>query len=354
MLNEKILHIENFGKMRKADIDLQDFILFVGDNNSGKTTVMQLIYGFYDYVIHFHCDYRSEKKDLKTALDYFNQCLESDKNKIVEKTFHHKINIDKLWLEIDLEVIDCNYHSLKEMLLSIFHLSKESLYIPSSGVGLLYKENTKPIDDYLRYLQKWSLNLQICDKNKELLDFFEKRLIEGRYVKENQLTYVPNGTESHIPMQLTSSMICKLIPYYYYITSHKYTSANCLMIEEAESCLHPSKQMELVQFFIKLNNDGKRIIMSTHSDSMASKINNMVILANKVYSRKKEYLEKLGLTYSDLFDNFYIKVYSFSNKGTYSVVNKVEYDNRLGFSFEQFEDSFSKLYKEASIIINSK
>lgn len=40
---KKILHIRNFGKIKQADIDLQEFVLFVGDNNSGKTYIMQLI-----------------------------------------------------------------------------------------------------------------------------------------------------------------------------------------------------------------------------------------------------------------------------------------------------------------------
>ena len=41
-----IIHITNFGKIEKADIELGKFIVFVGENNSGKTYLMQLIYGF--------------------------------------------------------------------------------------------------------------------------------------------------------------------------------------------------------------------------------------------------------------------------------------------------------------------
>ena len=39
-----IIHITNFGKIEKADIELGKFIVFVGENNSGKTYLMQLIY----------------------------------------------------------------------------------------------------------------------------------------------------------------------------------------------------------------------------------------------------------------------------------------------------------------------
>lgn len=42
-----VLHllIKNFGKVETADISFNNLVVFVGDNNSGKTMVMQLIYG---------------------------------------------------------------------------------------------------------------------------------------------------------------------------------------------------------------------------------------------------------------------------------------------------------------------
>ena len=42
-----VLHliIRNFGRVEFADIALDNFVVFAGNNNSGKTMVMQLIYG---------------------------------------------------------------------------------------------------------------------------------------------------------------------------------------------------------------------------------------------------------------------------------------------------------------------
>ena len=39
------LKVKNFGKIEYADISLSNFVVFVGNNNSGKTMMMQLIYG---------------------------------------------------------------------------------------------------------------------------------------------------------------------------------------------------------------------------------------------------------------------------------------------------------------------
>lgn len=43
------LIIKNFGKIKEAEIELSNFILFIGDNNSGKSYLMTLIYGLMKY-----------------------------------------------------------------------------------------------------------------------------------------------------------------------------------------------------------------------------------------------------------------------------------------------------------------
>ncbi len=42
-----VLHllVKNFGRVEAADIALDNLVVFVGNNNSGKTLIMQLIYG---------------------------------------------------------------------------------------------------------------------------------------------------------------------------------------------------------------------------------------------------------------------------------------------------------------------
>lgn len=49
------LKVKNFGKIEYADISLSNFVVFVGNNNSGKTMMMQLIYGIRDELMHLSC-----------------------------------------------------------------------------------------------------------------------------------------------------------------------------------------------------------------------------------------------------------------------------------------------------------
>ena len=41
------LIIEKFGKIERADIQMAPFTLFVGDNNSGKSYLLSLLWGIY-------------------------------------------------------------------------------------------------------------------------------------------------------------------------------------------------------------------------------------------------------------------------------------------------------------------
>lgn len=44
-MNRWTVHVTDFGKIEKADIEVAPLTLFVGDNNSGKSYMMTLIYG---------------------------------------------------------------------------------------------------------------------------------------------------------------------------------------------------------------------------------------------------------------------------------------------------------------------
>ena len=42
---EIYINVKNFGKIKEARVNIGNFTVFVGNNNSGKTQLMELIYG---------------------------------------------------------------------------------------------------------------------------------------------------------------------------------------------------------------------------------------------------------------------------------------------------------------------
>lgn len=123
-----------------------------------------------------------------------------------------------------------------------------------------------------------------------------------------------------------------------------------LLYDEIETCLHPSKQSEMARLLMRLNNCGYRLIVSTHSDTMATKINNLLLLsfADLSEAEKKEKLKRLNLDEEDILRSRDIHVYQFENqKDGHSIVKELEFRTMpyTGYDFSQFADNVKQRYE---------
>ncbi|MDE7422571.1 MAG: ATP-binding protein [Lachnospiraceae bacterium] len=78
-MNKWSVHVENFGKIKKADVEVAPLTFFLGDNNSGKSYIMTLIYGLLNLRLHFNQYY------LCTDTEEYAKCasfLESKLNEL--------------------------------------------------------------------------------------------------------------------------------------------------------------------------------------------------------------------------------------------------------------------------------
>ena len=112
-----IISIENFGKISSARFDLGDYNIFVGENNSGKTYAMQLIYGVIDFltsklrisaniddrVVNFFNNLPAEinQSNYTTFESYLNYILDQEKNNIVNYIFKKHIPIGRITISLN-------------------------------------------------------------------------------------------------------------------------------------------------------------------------------------------------------------------------------------------------------------
>lgn len=112
------LHVENFGRIESADIEISPLMCFIGDNNSGKSYIMSLLWGimsneeFFFGEVHTELEsYADCKKFIlehvdeeiplddevnNMYLEFFNSLLNSCKADLVQKIFNHIIPIGKI------------------------------------------------------------------------------------------------------------------------------------------------------------------------------------------------------------------------------------------------------------------
>lgn len=255
-------------------------------------------------------------------------------------------------------------------------LQKGSLFMPASRSGLmmLYREYfanktddnilvqtntqrtenvgttnlTTPVYRFLRFLQTYTEDERIKKKFEKELEFYDNNIIEGHINAKTQqgLAYNANSGEA-VPMYLASAMVNEVAPIYLATTSTSFYDR--FIIDEIEASLHPEKQMELVRFLNRLYNKGKSFVISTHSDTFVSQINNLSILAEYVGKTKDtEAVSKFGIEMEDMVSQKDLFVYEFIKKNNgKSEVKERKFNEKLGYQFDLFTNTALKLYDEA-------
>ncbi|MDD6071596.1 MAG: AAA family ATPase [Clostridiales bacterium] len=451
--------VKNFAKIEEAKICVDGYTLLVGQNNSGKTFLMELVQGvkknllslvdkdIADILLEKQDDYRVYSfgpHNISDIVKYFNDKLENAKNDIVYDTFGKNIDIEKLYVDMVLEDdeeylieigsgeeirndIDENGENSRFWLLERFFskshrdgvacvvskkglspedavmgislsahtrerdifllqealqfiISTRSLFLPASRTGLLHlyrdyfanraddtmsfiirddkfvenkEENiglTNPMYEFLRFLQTYSEDDEAKNRYAEELKFFEERIIEGHISvnKQGVISYNSKDKQLGVPMYLASSMINEVAPLALVISNARRYDE--LIIDEVEASLHPEKQLELVRFLNRLNNKKMKLIVSTHSDTFVSKVNNLYLLSKRLSSRneqeRKDILQKFDLDDTDLIKTDGVFVYEFLNQANGKSTVKEIIPGENGYQFDLFTGSALQLYEE--------
>lgn len=426
------LIVENFGKVEYANISLNNLVVFVGNNNSGKTMIMQLIYGIRNELIDISVPtdgveqsnlggqylIRCGKNWFAQVEAYVNRYLADNRTRIMQNIFGTPVNVEtiKVTLEnedssyyvcsisetvidnaetpkngVDIEIlqydntekakaytktIDTKEYEgdeIKEAVKAVWAimlsgnkvLNSKQLFLPASRAGLqmLYRYyfagDTKgnlvlPVRDFLKFLQLYSEDSQLDDSRRYLLEFGEKFLLKGRIVQKGDETFFDEGQNGRrVPLYIASSMIHELTPFIKALSSTE--QIGWLYCDEVENSLHPLLQREMARWLIRMVNEGMCVIISSHSDTMASRLNNLLMLTF-LGSRKVTYsmLEELELTAADLLNqDVKVSVYEFqTGKKGRTVVEKLDFIDYplMGYDFKLFGKNLDKLYDEADRI----
>lgn len=456
-------NVKKFGKIDNARIDISNFAVFVGNNNSGKTQLMELIYGVLQRISNMYPDKLNQKfkngylaiceQEILELFSYINQRLQQDKSFIMQEIFHQTIPIEEMFFELEdidrwYEIKEATEKNCQEVLaqttlkedqkvgilkdikerdylflierdtledrilrtgwVSIYHgkadnmvlslvvaeivqrlmglhsvLGTNLLFLPASRMGLLllyryyFSERTedfrsespereredngivKPISDFLSFLLKYSYSEAKAKKYRNIIAFINEKIIDGKLNELGEVTtYIPRDQNVELPLYLSSSMINEIDPIMKMLTNS--TGYSYLFYDEVETSLHPSKQIELVKLLNRLNNAGLRMIVSTHSDTMATKINNLLLLSQQDLGeeQKKKLLQenKLDISEEDLLKSSDFHVYQFVNEKGKSTVQELEFRKLpyTGYDFSLFEDSAAGLYEESKIALGMK
>lgn len=112
------LHVENFAKIKSADVTIAPLMCFVGDNNSGKSYLMSVLWGILTLGKdifpkkpseakaykqceewlkgHVNTEIELSESDEKLYVNWFNELLSTQKRILIKKIFNYDIEIEKI------------------------------------------------------------------------------------------------------------------------------------------------------------------------------------------------------------------------------------------------------------------
>ena len=412
------IEVNKFAKIEHAEVYLDDLVLFVGDNNSGKTLLMELIYGIVNLMHEWKASCSNVKmteteyvKYIRFDQDWFNNIeneinlyltenkvkflIDNFKNVIPLKsvsikfedyedffyiaTISNKINLEKQYpngeretVFEDLQTTDDSMEALAHRVLIDMIGDKEGerqLFIPAARAGLqmlyryMFAETTSdniglpiPVSDYLNFIQIYTKKVNMDAEEVSLVTFIEERLLNGKIDYENE-QFVFKEQDSVIPLSYASSMIHELSILPSLLKSNQKISY--VYYDEIENSVHPLLQGIVAQALIRFCNLGKKLMISTHSDTMAGKLNNIILLSRmKNVAERNRKIEKIGLTNKDMLDETKnVMVYEFiKNKKGKVKVEALEFMAypRIGYEFDRFNENIEQLYDESNSIMGDE
>jgi predicted ATPase len=145
----------------------------------------------------------------------------------------------------------------------------------------------EPVSDY--FLALSSIKKGVTDPNNPIVllaQEIEQTVLGGEVIFDDdtkKMIYKPYHTDLYLDMFQVSSMAAEISPLvlflkYIIAPSHnKKGSKSLLFIEEPEAHLHPEIQVKLMEIFAKLVKHNIKIIITSHSDFMFNKMNNLIL-----------------------------------------------------------------------------
>jgi len=206
---------------------------------------------------------------------------------------------------------------------------------------------TAPVQDYLNKLAAIYVDEEQQEYYKKELDFLRRQIFRGNVTRDqaSNIQFVPEQGEG-IPLHITSSLVAELAPLSIFLESQ--FDPQLFIIEESESHLHVGKQLELVRLFFRLINKGKSIWLTTHSDSFAQQVNNLLTLSRR--PDKDVLFQELGYESTDtLPDVAYSSCYQFQEVNGKTIVEEIEL-GEFGYAIPTFNNVLEKLMIETSKI----
>ena len=229
------------------------------------------------------------------------------------------------------------------------------LMLPPARAAFMGANTTSPIGmyrDFLAQLDDLKTPSRIISPDNQFYVNYIAKLADGEIVLENGSVFLQFESGEKIPVSAAASSVKELMPFLLMLQNGKNRQYNSLLFEEPEAHVHPKKQFLVMDMLARCCNKGMLIQMTTHSDYLLGRMNQLLVLG-KIREKSMKAFE--NFCNEHLFNkNLYLHTeqvggYYFKRENDRVVIE--EQDLSLGLPFNSFENTV-KSQMELSADIN--
>ena len=160
----------------------------------------------------------------------------------------------------------------------------------------------------------------------------EQEILKGEILHKNSETgypmfsYQPHGWRGDLPLMNASSMVSELAPVVLYLR-HIVQRGDVLIIEEPESHLHPSMQVEFIRQLAAVVHAGIRVMLTTHSEWVLDELANLVRVSELPKAQRKGVA---GANFALTPDQLGVWLFEPKQRPKGSVVKEIPFDAEFG------------------------
>lgn len=319
----KKLYVENFGPVKRAEVELRDVNMFIGEQSVGKSTLAKLITIFTDRVSLCGLMARDDKwwqrqlkeygLDVYADTDYtvaydmtvgdvelhignshgeWSSYLKKDGKELTGKKERMNEIMDLMPLRRYDKIIPAmlSYREAKGTQETIKHflsVMSTSLYIPAerivySVISNLFAALSLADSTVSRNLLRFMVDLQNA---KSKYPDYAIPMFGISYAHEGTDDYIVlDDNQKRLPIAAASSGIQSTMPLMmvldYAIQEREYST---FVVEEPECNLFPEKQVELLKYILaKVKGGHRTLTITTHSPYLLSAMNNYLFAGKMV------------------------------------------------------------------------
>lgn len=217
------------------------------------------------------------------------------------------------------------------------------LILPPARAAFMGANTTSPIGmyrDFLAQLDDLKTPSRIISPDNQFFVNYIAKLSDGEIVLENGSVFLQFESGEKIPVSAAASSVKELMPFLLMLQNGKIRQYNSLLFEEPEAHVHPKKQFLLMDMLARCCNKGMLIQMTTHSDYLLGRMNQLLVLG-KIREKSMEAFE-IFCKEHQFNKNLYLHTeqiggYYFKRENDRVVIE--EQDLSLGLPFNSFENT---------------